>query len=1330
MAHQSSAEYIGIRSRPSCDETIIPLNEINKWILDVNAEDSGSEQHRSTNTLHELHALVIVAFADFYTRNGICFGEADIFCIGAIKLDKRLADLLLVLLLGKDEREVSLVRKVVVILPPTPVSGVHEKDIQDRLEEAILRERGDPVTQEEVAVLKRRIQVVHTANLETSTAIAVLQTLEPNTVGILCNSAAYRDQHIVSFPKRERLTAVLEEDSWVPHLHAIASTGTQIARSRDLYVVFDAGEPLPLRTINTECLMSIDQCGLYGEQAMNDTSTIVAVHADEWVAQVRANRSDLALASIDALPETMNTYKPALKAQIFHQADRHKEALEIIRAELANGQSFDENMRTRFAHFALAANDHALARDLLFSSLPLLTRQESLELALTVSVSIRAHELEDECLQHLDQNFPLSKALYGRRIVQLLQASRAIGLGEKPQARDKSKQKDFAEFQDHLLSALSIAGELDYDGLLNEITELWENFLPVARLAFAVNSNARNQHERALSLAQPSELDFDSDLAMYSADILLDSIKYLILRRGKGELTDTLQQPVLELISYLSKNPQDAHRRLALTRILSVQAAGEVGLPVIALVTLTLTQQRVAIDQVKPSKTTETVSDDELERFFRNAIEWMHNNSPIGIGRTRLPAELVSGPVDGLMNALIKMVEQVVEVHGDQTDLEFLEQLSVLGALLAPHSSTPNEDIVFLRIAAGRFALAHQAQRARDFAEQALTLTRDDPIRSRLAWYTFADVYQRVHNLPEALVGMACALACEVEVTSEQAWYEANGLIRILRDLGLLGQARSFIPSARELLKRMDMNEKYAHRLDTVELAIRLLELSRATDKNEEEISTLVCEVELNCRRVLEQKDELMPATTLLSQAIHLCKFLNLPIEPMAEETLGQAMGKIGQQAVSLVHVASNSAPLAADVHNIAHSMEAARHSEDIGFDIKMVVLAAERLLASQEASDDSRVAVFAIELMSDHTIAAPQISEPTAVVTGALWLATSIESAGIFAEKLSREYLSVSLIGLDARDSLVHVTVQSGRVGNTVRENEATFSGERMRDWSKTYPYQYGIEKDIGNLFYTSMQGLGMKLPPSRRALVVMDTSLQQMPPNILMVNGELIGRTTAMASAPSLSWLSAIRAVRGTRNGRMSAWISTAENNESSGTLTMVVERLKPTLGKHGIMLDIGPLVPDGLKGSDLVIIAAHGGVGPEGRYFQVVADEAELKISPISLSQALENVGVVILFVCSGGRFDKHPLAATTVGLPKELLDCGCSAILASPWPLDSRVPSHWLPAFLDAWGAGEPVIDANFKANKAVETAMGNSPSLCLAMNLYGNPLVVKESMHMA
>ena len=127
----------------------------------------------------------------------------------------------------------------------------------------------------------------------------------------------------------------------------------------------------------------------------------------------------------------------------------------------------------------------------------------------------------------------------------------------------------------------------------------------------------------------------------------------------------------------------------------------------------------------------------------------------------------------------------------------------------------------------------------------------------------------------------------------------------------------------------------------------------------------------------------------------------------------------------------------------------------------------------------------------------------------------------------------------------------------------------------------------------------------------------------------------------------------------------------------------------------------------------MCAHCGIVPEGRFFQVVADDSDLRVSSATLSGALRNVRVIILFICSAGRFDEHPMASTTVGLAKELLDGGCSAVIASPWPVDSRVPSHWLPAFLEAWANGRAVIRCELRCQQSGDKSDGRFSGILLS-----------------
>jgi hypothetical protein len=56
----------------------------------------------------------------------------------------------------------------------------------------------------------------------------------------------------------------------------------------------------------------------------------------------------------------------------------------------------------------------------------------------------------------------------------------------------------------------------------------------------------------------------------------------------------------------------------------------------------------------------------------------------------------------------------------------------------------------------------------------------------------------------------------------------------------------------------------------------------------------------------------------------------------------------------------------------------------------------------------------------------------------------------------------------------------------------------------------------------------------------------------------------------------------------------------------------------------------------------------------------------------------------------------------------------------------VPSHWLPAFLEQWQKGRPLIEANFEANKVVDRIFARDRARGLAMTIFGNASLRRAS----
>jgi len=1270
----------------------------------------------------EKRSTVVDGLIDFYRTSPFNFGAADIFCFGPFDTIQRIGEILFLLFMIRDENNRCPIHQFNVILPPSG-SRYDEAGIREGFGDAVARLRGTPLSSKERESLGRRLRIFHSADLQCRSVCEILQQLPRNSAVIVCDATKYRDEAIEA-DAVDAGAARLDEDIWVKQLQRLAQEVVTEAKRAESYVMLDAGQFRPHRTTNIDILTSVEDCGVLCAELSNDPAAIIAQYGDDWIAAVRSGRVGHVLASIDALPASMNRHKDAIKIQMFQHADLLPQAIELIHAELKSEWEISGELRVKYARVAEESGDDDLAIELLAPAIALLDAQEWLETALLLSSKIGDRAIEQECSQRLGRLFPDSHYLHRHQIGRLMRSRDYKSLLEMLATPLGGIATEETEYYVSIASALEGDSRPDYEALLGKVAARWPDFIDRARRTCARDAMARGFLNEALSLAAGVVLEGPS--ARQSAWVLLEVIEQLLIRRDdKGQLAiapKDMRGPILTLVRYLANNPGDGGTRLAVCKLLSVQLTGTYGLPVIAAATLNLlevTPRKIAADRHDYPLTARPDFDD-IKPFFKAALTWLSDQKFVLLGRTPLPATLITGSPDELLATIIRMIEHAGNRLSDETDFDFIEKLLAVGSGLVPHTTTPNADLILISLVGDMYVLAGRVQKARDLAELALQLAGNNPARMRLAWYAFSDIYQRLGNYMESLVAMACALSCDGDITADQAWREANALVRLLRDLNMIEFARSVLPYSRQFARDLGIEEANRHRFATIELGIRFSELLRRP-ATADEMKDFIAAVNDNCLAVLDAHDELPPVATLLGQSIMMARTLGFSIETGPAETLDRALSEMGGSAASMIRTISEQEPSATQVLALASRLEPARHSEDTGFDVRMAVLAARRLLASNEAARNASVAAFAIEMLADHGVrhlAAEGLRQSSLAM-----LPSKIEEPAEIAIGLSADGLAIHLLGVTNSGRLARVTAVSGVLHDTVFEEDGTFSPDAIEKWGAEFPYRYGFEADNPNLFYRSMRDIGVTIPPFTRNLLVMDTSLQQLPPNLVLASDEFAGGAGAVAAAPSLSWLRDAR-LRTRRPGKSVAWIPISTVEGADQTLATLADRLNDPFEKHGIVLRTGAGIPDDLSASELAIVTAHGGIVPEGRFFQVVADDGILKLTTAMMSTAVKDAGLVILFVCSAGRFDKHPLANTTVGLAKELLDRGCSAVIASPWPLHASVPAYWLPAFLEAWAAGLPVIDGNFEANKAVAKALGDSPAYRLAMSVFGDPLLRK------
>lgn len=537
--------------------------------------------------------------------------------------------------------------------------------------------------------------------------------------------------------------------------------------------------------------------------------------------------------------------------------------------------------------------------------------------------------------------------------------------------------------------------------------------------------------------------------------------------------------------------------------------------------------------------------------------------------------------------------------------------------------------------------------------------------------------------------------------------------MRLLRDLRFFEAARTVLGRLQTVLQNMESRDFYATRLETLALGVELADISQQTDGGATQLANITERVEKHCSELLASKEEVSPALSLLLHCIHLATYRGFPASESAVSTvqkmLPEASASLAELLEAFFHPAADGHQLLALVQII----EAARNHEDIAFDLKQVAVAARRFLDTQVSEDNAHAVILAIEVLAEHAIRGSFTGRGDSGFTS---LGITWERAA----KLSTLGYRILALGLGEKGRLVRVSIVDGKLEELVVEEEGLSSAQALKEWSRRFPYDYSRLEDP-NEFWTSTEGLRLGISTLLPTIVVMDTQLQQLPPNLIRLGQDFAGRMVPVASAPSISWLAASCNSPTPAKSRRSAWIPTGTGQQEDIALVWLAERLQECLDEHGFLLDRDTAIPNGLGDSELAVVVAHGALLPEERFIQRISGSEHLAMYPETLASAVAGSSVVILFICSGGRVDSHPQAQTTVGLVKQLLDRGCTSVVASPWPLDVKIPPRWLPSFLRRWSEGDAVIDAVYRANADVAAAFGGDPVDCLAMNLFGNPL---------
>lgn len=1267
--------------------------------------------------------------------SGFSLGSADLIQGGSFKeaVGKTICALLFML---RNHVGNSPIKGATVILPPAIVTEDTTESVLNAMVFAAKELKGSELSEQEKTNLRQLVRVIHSPSLEIADLIRTVQEQGPveRHAIIVADANQYQD-NTLALPVKHGISAIrLSEDKWAPHVASLCKQLVTIVKEQEGYGLIHIPYESAQVQANKELLTSVDDCYVSVIYQEGDPLETCNSRMPFWRSMAIRGLLHELETEIDTLSLTKTT-KLHLLIQLLQGTGRDPEMLEYIEQIRPHLSELKSDTSIQIAKIVLAIGHDDLALEILPTTPEGIWDQRWLEEGLELATQLKDNNriaLFDTYLAKLFSHSERLKENRDRRLIINCQKGQS---GES----FLFSNSGFTDF--HLNLQLQLfAPNPAYDSIIEMSGTVGSDQWDLTAVCCAAHARSFDNTQYAAELA--SHITTSHLYGRQATMVVLWSIKTMMLKELISESHHEIYKHLFQKVfQFLALHPEDDDIRRKLLTLLSVESCGDMGIPIVAATVLDFSHKGVQLSRtgIYTYEKTLSLTTEDIEVSIQNGLAWLDELGAAEPGVTVLPRNLLIAEPDNFIYTLTKFVEMASGQDGEDADLEFMRKIVLLACSAAPHATRErNADIGLMRHFAGFLAMHGQFQQARNLAEAILLMGHHDAYRSRLAWQAFGDIYHRCRNYTVALIGLASALAINVEIKKADCWHEVYTLHRVLRDLGLLKYSRSLLPTMKALLTDLGYDADNDLRQLSAELTLRLIETD---DSDTTGIYSLLSEIAETCHKATENRDRLHPFALLLGQAVLKAENVGVEVSSEVQLTLDIALQQAEIGMADIIRTASMAKPTATDVLRMFNGLERAMYTSDIVHDRSLVELSARRLLNSSPQDELSlHENIFATELLADHS--AELLGEESAMTQ---------DLPVKYAVELNQEGLDVAFLALDTRGELVVTLVSNGQISAVEQPQVEQSFRQRFQQWLQNYPRDYGrIQRDEGNnIFYTTMEKLDIRLPHSDRLILVAEPFLQQLTANLTLIQPEdggfsyFAGTTTAIGSVPSLSWLlSARKAKRSPKKG-YKAWISAERNSgfgeaneaigaENSGhvqlqrepTLDIALSRLSGCFDEFGFIVNTNQRLPRDMHDASLVVVTAHGGLNTEGRYLHRISDDRDLVESPSALSAALSGVELVILFVCSGGRIDKNPWGNSTTSLPKQLLNNGCRTVIASPWPLDVMVTYNWLEAFLRQWENGATVLNATKLANDSITQHFGEVPQYSLAMRVYGDILLVK------
>lgn len=657
----------------------------------------------------------------------------------------------------------------------------------------------------------------------------------------------------------------------------------------------------------------------------------------------------------------------------------------------------------------------------------------------------------------------------------------------------------------------------------------------------------------------------------------------------------------------------------------------------------------------------------------------------------------------GALDNLQQNIEEINE------EVESINYAFSLIYNLARFSSSKNSDLHFLRVVLSVMTLKHDSQKIRDYLQYLLFIPKTLE-RKKIGLLGYADVSHRMNDTDEALTCLALSMEHgEISVNS----YYLTGILtaRILRDLDFNDKALKVL----EIVERnigefnRDILDSTANEIKSIRLAVKFKACIRQVDTDITKLISLLPELLEFYENELKLHHDIKPSLTLAIQSYKMLQDKEVDTQKFDDffRKLDSTNSKLPDFLSALIHGDFNF------IFNLYLKQEG-RYSEKSSEDFTKLKTLSHMYLNDINNKNEYEI-LFCLEILAEHAIRDRHSYQIDAPIKPFATIDEYIASVN----NLRRD-ADIIYLGLNQINQLVIAKIRESIIEI---EKINTFNLDAFIEWNKSFPKQYGYydANEEPNLFYDSIELLGLNIETTRSTIFIFDTQLHSLIPNLFLNEGKFIGAENVITTAPSITWLNyVVNSDEGQKKSSLKAWISNADTE--GWTLKTIIDRYTDnnTFENYNIDLNTSHYLPTSLQNSKLALITAHGGTTGKSNYFSSVSDEGGFKVHYQNFAQNLRNCDVVILFVCNAGRFNNHPYLSTTISLQKELLRNGCETIIASPWPLDAMMTPNWFEYFLRRWvDDALTVAEAVFQTNKHFYTRDYEADKY-LALSVFGNP----------